>query len=517
MTESSFRTSGATVARGSLWEIAARSLPQLYVVVSSVFVARILGAAAMGRVSLIVTVQVVVTSLALFGFPIALSRYTSELLGAGRGGEARWLFRLVWRLALPSALLAFSIVALGAVVGGGPSAAWLLAAVATAEVVLHTVPSSFLMGAQRWREARIVGLSSGLVSMIAKIAVVVGGGGISDLFAVDACLYGVNLAGTWALTVPLLRVLPTARPERALRKEFTRFANVAVLAVALSLIIGQRIEVFFLAHYSTEAQIARYSIPYSLLVMLLWVPSAISLVFSPAVATLWGAREVDRIRSGFVRVVRLSLLAGFLTAGLAIAVGAPLVELVYGSEFAHLRGVVFVLALAVPFVPIATLSSGVLRGIGRQWGLTLISAAAVVTDLVLAWLLVPRFDAVGAAVANTSAQVVWAIPMMLLARRVLGGVDVGFRLLGNALVATVAATLAGLAVSATLPVAVGVFGGSVAFAAVLVVSAGLLHPLPADDGAWIETLAGDRLGGLVRSASRYARRSRPALPTKSRP
>lgn len=498
-------TSGTTVVRGSLWEIVARSLPQLYVVVSSVFIARILGAAAMGQITLIVTVQVLVTTVIMLGFPTALNRYVGELLGAGRIGEAHWLVNRVLRYAIPMSLAAFGIVAAGSLLASGPDAAWILAGVASSLVVLHTIPSSFLMGAQRWREARIVGISNGLLSMLAKIGVVVAGFGISALFLVDVFVYALNLIGTWMLAGPFLRAAPSVRLERLVHKQFMRFANVAALSVVLTLIITQRVEVFFLAHYHTETEIAHYSVPFSLLVMMLWVPTAISYVFSPAVATLLGAGEIERIRSGFARAVRLTLLIGLFMTSFAVALGATLVRLVYGPQFGGLEDVVLVLALAVPFVPIATLSSSLLKGIGRIWGLALISAVAVATDLGLAWLLVPPHGAVGAAIANTAAEIVWAIPMFWYARRLLGGVDVRLRLLVPAMIATTAAAAVGLGLSLGIPGAAGDIAGAVAFAATLAGGVAWLRPLPAEDGVWIEALAGDRFRGFVRRASSYAR------------
>ena len=74
------------------------------------------------------------------------------------------------------------------------------------------------MGAQRWREARIVGVSTGLLSMLAKIAVVVAGFGISALFLVDVFVMGLNLIGTWMLARPFLRTTPSVRLERLVRK-----------------------------------------------------------------------------------------------------------------------------------------------------------------------------------------------------------------------------------------------------------------------------------------------------------
>jgi O-antigen/teichoic acid export membrane protein len=498
-------TSGATVVRGSLWEIGARSLPQLYVVVSSVFIARILGAAAMGQIALIVSVQVLVMALIMLGFPTALNRYVGELLGAGRSGEAHWLVNRVMRYTIPMSLAAFAIMAAGSLIASGPPAAWILAGVVAAIGVLHTIPSSFLMGAQRWREARIVGVSTGLLSMLAKIGVVLAGFGISSLFLVDAFVYALNLIGTWMLARPFLRAAPSVRLELLTHKQFMRYANVAAVSAILALIVSQRVEVLFLAHYRTETEIAHYSVPFSLLVVLLWVPTAISYVFAPAVANLQGAGEVERIRSGFARVVRMSLLIALFMTSFAVAVGGTLVRLVYGPQFANLEDVVLVLALAVPFVPMATLSSSLLKGIGRIGGMTIISAVAVATDLGLAWLLVPVHGAVGAAIANTAAQVVWAVPMLWYAQRTVGGFDVNFRSLGRAAIVTAAAAAVGLGLSVGLPGAGGDVAGAVAFAVTLVGGVAWLRPLPREDGLWIEALAGDRFGGFVRRASSFAR------------
>ena len=53
---------------------------------------------------------------------------------------------------------------------------------------------------------RVVGIVTGLVSMVAKILIVTNGGGIPELFAVDACISGLNLLGTTSLALPVLRL-----------------------------------------------------------------------------------------------------------------------------------------------------------------------------------------------------------------------------------------------------------------------------------------------------------------------
>lgn len=511
MTEPSASTSGASVARGSLWQLTAFALPQLYALVSSAFVARYLGAAAVGQIALIGTVQMVVTMLVLLGFPSALARYVGELTGARRGGEARWLVGWGWRIALPGSLLGFCVLALaGTVLGAKPSSAWVLAGVSAAAAVLHTIPTAFLMGVQRWREARIIGLFTGVVSMIAKVVIVARGGGIPELFAVDAVINAVNLLGIWILARPSMRGLPAATPNPQLWRAVMRFSAIAAIGIALNLVVNQRIEVFFLAHFGSATDIARYSIPYSLISMLLWIPAALSLVFTPAVATLWGAGELSRIRAGFSRGMRLCVLVALVMLGAAVALGAPFLRLVYGGEFSDLHQVVSMLALSIPFVPLALLSTALLNGIGRLWGLTIIGIFAAAANVVLAFLLIPRFGPIGAAAANTSAQVIWAIPMLLYAQRVIGKADLRFRSLGRTVLAVALSTSFSLALTELVPLTVGVLVGSVAFLLAFVLSSIRLRALPVEDGVWFEGLVGDRFGGLPRAWSRAAR-PRPAV------
>jgi len=60
-------------------------------------------------------------------------------------------------------------------------------------------------------------------------------------------------------------------------------------------------------------------------------------VLTPAVATLLGAGQMDRIRSGYARALRLVLLGSLPVAAVGLALVPELVTLLFGRGFRDKR------------------------------------------------------------------------------------------------------------------------------------------------------------------------------------
>jgi O-antigen/teichoic acid export membrane protein len=477
------RTTGASVVRGGAWEITGQVLPQVYIFVVSALVARTLGAAAYGRVALITGVQAAVWTIALWGFPHALTRYVSQLLGQGRDSELRGLLRWAYRVMVPMASLATAFM-LGAVaLGAQPTSAWALAAVSTTAGVLQAVPSAFLIGAQRWAQARAMGVAAGGASMIIKAVALSTGHGIVALFAIDVVIAIANLAGTAVLAARNQRAQPYREVEAPLKRDVFRFAAIIGISAAANLVVYQRTEIFVLAHYTTDTEIARYAIPYALVSALLLVPAAASTVLSPAIATLWGAGAVDRIRSGFGRALRLMVLLTIGLAAISAAVAPALVRVVYG--IGHEQWVIWVLLLSVPFVPLGTMSTSLLRAMGLLRWLTVSGILAAVLNIVLSFVLIPPFGAVGAAAANTSAQAAAAVPLLVYAIWRLGEVPLPVQQTVRGLLAGGGAAVLSYVVTRPLPPAAGLGAGLVTFGLAAVALSVALGVPDRDDRTWL--------------------------------
>jgi len=496
-------TTGASVVSGGLWSIAGRLVPHLYTLLISVAAARYLGPEGLGRQSFIAFVELSIILLFTAGLPMAVMRFIGETIGRGEPGAVRGLVAWAWLIEGVGAAAGGAMLVGAALLGADPEGAWLLAAVACAIGIVHNVPSALLAGAQRWRAASIVGLLTGAVSMVATIAVLAAGGGITGMFAVEAAVSVVNLAWTSVLARrALLEIAPRAEPSAELRRRTARYALYASMSVVITFIVWRRSELFFLDRYSTDTQIALYSIPFAAFFALAQIPSALGAVISPAVATLFGAGASERIRSGYERALRLVLLFSLPITAAALALGPAALRLVYGQDFEGTGRVFLIMALWFPVFPLVTMGRSVLAGLGLVKLPLLFGAVAAAVDITLAVLLTPDHGAVGAALANLAAQVTVGVPILIYASRVVG--STGWRPLSLWRVALVSAIAGGAAwLCVHLLEGAGGFALGAASGAILlgVLTLGL-RVIPADDADWIGAVAGGRLGGMVGWAAR---------------
>jgi O-antigen/teichoic acid export membrane protein len=502
-------TTSASVARASLWTIASRVVPQFNILAISIAAARFLGPEDFGRQSFIAFVVVSATLLFNAGFGNALSRYMSETLGARRPEGARDLVSFGWQVELACAVLAGGALAAAGALGADPPAAWLLAGVVVAIGVMHAVPSSVLAALQLWRQAAIVGLVSGTVAVPATIAVLAAGGGITGMFAVEAVIAGANLVWTGALASKGLARIGTGGggPTAGLRGTTARFAAVSTFNILLELVVFRRSEFAFLDAFSTDVEIGLYSIAFAAVTALSKAPEAVAAVIVPAFATLLGAGAWHRIRSGFGRAVRLVPLTTLPLTALGLALGGPLIELVYGSEYEGVEPVLVVMLLFFPALPVAILANATLVALARQRAIVIALSSAAVVNVVLNLLLVPRYDAVGAALANGVAQLVAATPVFVQASRLLSPVEWAPRALVANAVAAGGMGGAAFAVVSWLGGVAGVVTGAVAGGVVFTILGWALRLLTRDDARWLEELAGRRLGGTVGLAARVFSRA----------
>ena len=466
--------------------------------VISVVAARYLGPSGMGRQSFIAFVSLSATALLSAGIYQGLLRFVGESLGQERPGVVRDLTIWATRVQVAAAGIGGAAVAMPGLAGAEPRLAWVLAGLVTALSVGAAVPQSALAGAQRWREMSIVGLVSGTLAVPATIAVLAAGGGITGMFAVEAATVAMGFAATSVLTRRMLRDIGAyRRPERGPRRAAGRFSALSTIGVLTGLIVWKRSEFFFLEAYSSDAQLAFYSIAFAAVSGLVLIPDALGNVLSPAFATLHGAGARDRIRSGYWRAQRLLLTLSLpLTAGL-LALGPALLQVVYGDDYRE-AGPVFLIMMSVfPLIPLRTVAAGLLVGLGMlRFRLISDSLAACVT-IGLNFFFVPMYDSLGAALANVGGQLAVVVPVVIYTALLQRPIGFEVRFIVATAAASAAAGGAAWLLLSLFGGAAGLFLGAVAGAAVFVSLAAGLRILSPDDGTWLAETVGAHLGQRV--------------------
>jgi O-antigen/teichoic acid export membrane protein len=491
-------TTSASVLRGSAWSIAARGLPQAYVLLISIMAARYLGPEGMGRQSYIAFVSLSATMVVTGGLSISLMRFIGEALGRERQGQVRGLMRWAWAVGAGGAVIGGGVLILAGALGADPQSAWVLAGVGSSLGILHAIPTALLIGAQRWREASVVGLITGTISVPAVLVVLDQGGGITGLFAVEAVVAAINLGWTSMLARRVMNEL-SLRTERAplLRRRTAIYAAAMSVNVILTVIVYKRSEFFLLERFSTESEIAIYSIAFAATTALAMLPEALTATVVPAFATLFGAGEMNRVRTGFGRGLRMLALTSLpITAGM-LALGPEALRLIYGDDYSGTEPVLRIMMLVFPLIPLFNVTYALMIGLGRIRAVVIGNAAAAAVNVLLALILIPAFDARGAAMANGAAQALVAVAMLVYTRRMLGTLDPSWRSLARTFFAAAAGGLAAYGVVDRLGGVAGVALGLIAGTAVFAALALALRILPRRDAEWLANVAGDRFGGAV--------------------
>jgi O-antigen/teichoic acid export membrane protein len=498
------RTAGTSVARGGMWNLASRSVPQLYVIVLSIAAARFLGPHDFGRQSFIAFVELSVVMLLTAGLPTSLIRYVADALGRGEPQTARGLFRWA-RLTMTTPTLAAAVILGGLGLGGAePRLAWLSAGVAAAAGIFSRVAISFLNGLQRWRETSVVALLGGGAATALSVAVLALGGGITGMFAVEAV--GVTIMCV-ALTVIARRREPELGPDvylsAAVRRAALRYAGIASITVLLTFIIWRRSEFFVLDHYSTATQIGFYSIAFAASTAPTLILQGLTSAVTPAVSTMLGAGEVQRIHAGFARALRLLLLLPLPTTAAALALGPAAVRIAYGRGFDGATTPLLIILCLMPLMALVNLSASLLGGLGRLGVSVGAGVIASIVDIGLSFLLIPGHGAIGAAIANSAAQVAVGLPVIVYARLIVGRLDWRPATTLRLAFCSGLGGLTGWAFVRLLGDTYGLGAGLAAGFLVFVVVASVARILAHDDARWLEEALGRVLQGvpgrLVRS------------------
>lgn len=159
-----------------------------------------------------------------------------------------------------------------------------------------------------------------------------------------------------------------------------------------------RIDVFLLQRWQGIEAVAQYNAVFRLIEGLQLFPAAVLTVLLPAVFQHRDAEFVRRMSGGLAAL-------GLLLAAVLYAAAPAIVTLAYGAAYAPAAPVLRVLALAVPLLSIN-------YGLGHQvigWGASrlfaLVNGLALVANVAMNLVLIPRFGNAGAAWATVGTEV----------------------------------------------------------------------------------------------------------------
>ena len=259
---------------------------------------------------------------------------------------------------------------------------------------------------------------------------------------VDAVVRQALFRSSWA------DVTPGAIPPE-LRRRFARFATQASGLLVLSIVVWDRSEVFFLEWYCDFEAVAFYSLSFGIMKSLLIFPHSLNVASGANLLVEYGRDPRKQGQFAGRMTVFLALAAFPLTLGMS-AVSGPAIRVLYGE--AYLPAIPVLAIVAAFAVPQALLAPAqfLLVAHERQKFLLAWGAFVAVVNLSLDLILIPKGAAIGAAIANATAQSLALVGIWFYASRHVGLV-LPVRSIARVGVSAVVMALGAFAVTRSLP------------------------------------------------------------------
>ncbi|MEO7478182.1 MAG: flippase [Lysobacteraceae bacterium] len=396
--------SSSQILRQAGWLAVAKIVQGIASILATFAVARHLGPAMFGELSLSIAVASLVATAAALGLEqIATRELASDVTGGGAGS-----FVILRRLRLLGATMGTLLLVLFSF--SGPARQY---DVASLLMVLCLLPLAQvgdvsewrLIAAERSRSVAVVAIAVSPLAAIARIALAFYGAGV--------IVFAWMLVAEWALRSIVLAIASRNMPTDSADANATFLPgalallrdSMPLLMAGIAVFVYMRIDQFMIAAMLGPKQVGLYSAVVTLAEVPLVLPA---LLLRAALPVLTRQSTIDPAQCD--RTLGTLMRSGFyLHAVFAIILSlfaVPIVVLLYGEPFREAATAFQLQVLAAPFVALGVLSSAWLvlrRCTGHALRRTVIGA---MTNIALNLLLIPRYGIAGAAAATLAAQVI---------------------------------------------------------------------------------------------------------------
>ena len=412
-------SNSAKILRNSFWFGLETVLETIVFLGTSVAVARYLGPEKMGYFSYINFFVLIVTRTGGTGLASATRKYMSEFIAQDRPGMARSVFNLALRYQFLGAL-SISVLGLAGILLFGDPHFRLMSCILILGItpgVMSWVPAeannAFEDVAKNTQSAFGYLLTYGLIIFLTLFL-------HWDLVGIASATLVGRTVEVLLRSIPLrakLHQIPLEEltPETKLR--IRRYCLQAMGLQILVAVVWDRSEMIFLRHYSSLEQIAFYSISFGLANNLLLLPRTFGSATGITLMVESG-RDPARVDGIVKNACRYLLLVVFPVHLGAAAVTKAAIRFAYGPSYAGAIPVLVVASILSIPRGFQEIPEVLMRAADRQKQMLIWLGITGCVNLVLDFLLIPRYGAVGAAWGNGLSQTFGIGAVWVLARQV---------------------------------------------------------------------------------------------------
>ncbi len=416
------RRGADSIAKNAVSTFASQMTTASLTAVLTLFLVRGLGARQYGLFALTIGMSQIAMALADFGISDSTSRFVAEHRGRDHGLAALVVDALKLKV-VATGLFCALFAALASVIAGvygSPELAWPLRGIALATFGQSTY--AMLLGVSNSLGRAAINVRLVLVESLAEVSASVGlvliGAGAAGATFGRAIGYGVGAA---IAAQVVLRLSGYRRgtfwrpPDRATLRRVSGYAG-PMFAIDVSYTVSASLSVLLLGAYVGSAASGVFQAPWKLITLIQYVGLATAYGVGPRLTRGPGQEPNVKALNAAIRA-----LIGFQCLILAPAIvwSGPITRLLLGAGYGRSAGVLAALAPYVFFSGLAPLVTAAVSYAGEAGRRIPVSLATLALVAVGGVILIPRYGAVGAAIATDIAFGFYTLAHIWLCRRLL--------------------------------------------------------------------------------------------------
>lgn len=374
----------------------------LMAMAASVLVARSLGPELRGQYGMILMAVSMIAAFGHLGIGAAISYHTgrkthpsSEILSFLVAGS------LLLGIALSALFVAFyrdipgiwTDISLGLMI---------LGMTAVPFTFLHNFLQRFLLGMLRVRQSNISKLlqTTLYIALVAGVILLGRSGVPGVVFAYSA---SIILAAVISLFLYTKDIRPFGRLRPSLLGPFVTYGFQVYLIFVFNF-LNHRFDIILIKHFLTASDVSFYQIPVNLCERLWQIPNSMAAVLFPTLLAL------DRGTAEFTARISRSNFTLMVALAIVFVIGAALfLPLLYGQEYLPMLPALYSVIWGIVISPVATFIGVYFASRRQVWRNIVASAAGFLCNLVLNVIMIPRIGIVGAGIATSISNTLWAL------------------------------------------------------------------------------------------------------------
>ncbi|MFH0979274.1 MAG: flippase [Candidatus Woesearchaeota archaeon] len=271
---------------------------------------------------------------------------------------------------------------------------------------LFSVFTGYLNGLKKFKQQSLLNISYSVIKAILVIGFVLAG------YSVVGALAGFVLSTAIGLGISFLLFSPGRHEPVTTNKKILGFGVPIVLFSSITILL-MNIDLFFVKALSQASLANRLSGLYTAALLLsrgpYYIVTAITITIFPLISEFAYRKKQKELENYTKKSLDYLLIAITFIVFIVASTSSDVIRLIYGTDYTTAGPALTILSFGGGLFAVFLLLATIISASGRPKHSFLIGAGCLAVDFALNMVLVPRYQLVGAAIANTTSMLIAVI------------------------------------------------------------------------------------------------------------